>query len=70
MLLALAASVVHKDNFFGILGEAGGLTLLAAGLRRPGLGTLATSNPDIQAVGNWARYRGLGTQAEADDEQS
>ena len=31
---------------------------------------LTTSNLDIQAVGSWARYLGLGTQAEADDEQS
>ena len=27
-------------------------------------------NHDRQAIGSWARYRGLGTQADADDEQS
>ena len=32
-------------------------------LRYPGLSTLATTNPDIQAIGNWARYLGLGTMA-------
>ena len=32
-------------------------------LRYPGLGTLATSNPGIQAIGSWARYPGLGTLA-------
>ena len=26
---------------------------------------LTTSNPDIQAIGSWARYLDLGTQAEA-----
>ena len=31
--------------------------------RAPGPGTLATSNPEIQAIGSWARYLGLGTQA-------
>ena len=32
-------------------------------LTYPGLGTLATSNPEIQAIGSWARYLGLGTLA-------
>ena len=36
--------------------------LLAAGLT-------PTGNPDQQVIGSWARYLGLGTQAEADDEQ-
>ena len=31
---------------------------------------MTKSNPGIQALGSWARYLGLGTQAEADDEQS
>ena len=31
---------------------------------------LMTSNPKLQAIGTWARYLGLGTQAKADDEQS
>ena len=34
------------------------------------LHALTTGNPDLQAIGSWARYLGLGTQAEADDEQS
>ena len=33
-------------------------------LRYPGLGTLTTSNPDVQAIGSWARYLGLGTLAQ------
>ena len=32
--------------------------------------TKLKGNPDRQAIGSWARYLGLGTQAEADDEQS
>ena len=32
-------------------------------LRYPGLGPLATTNPEIQAIGIWARYLGLGTLA-------
>ena len=28
--------------------------------------TKLKSNPDRQAIGSWARYLGLGTQAEAD----
>ncbi len=32
--------------------------------------TKLKSNPDRQAIGSWARYLGLGTQAEADDKQS
>ena len=31
---------------------------------------LRTSNPGTQAIGNWARYLILSTQAEADDKQS
>ena len=31
---------------------------------------LTTSNPGIQAIGSWAKYLGLITKAEADDEQS
>ena len=31
---------------------------------------LTTSNPGIRAIGSWAKYLGLGTQAEADVEQS
>ena len=34
------------------------------GLSNPGLGTLATSNPGLQAIGSWARYLGLGTLAQ------
>ena len=29
-----------------------------------------TSNPEIQAIGSWVRYLGLGTLAEADDGKS
>ena len=32
--------------------------------------TKLKGNPDRQAIGSWAGYLGLGTQAEADDEQS
>ena len=32
--------------------------------------TKLKGNHDRQAIGSWARYLGLGTQAEADDEQS
>ena len=28
-----------------------------------GVGTLTPSNPDLQAIGSWARYLGLGTLA-------
>ena len=41
---------------------------LAVGFRYPGLGTLTTNNPDVQAIGSWARYLGSGTQVEVDDE--
>ena len=32
--------------------------------------TILKGNPDRQAIGVWARYLSLGTQAEADDEQA
>ena len=32
-------------------------------LRYPGLDTLTMSNPGFQAIGSWARYLSLGTQA-------
>ena len=31
------------------------------------LGDMTTSNPDRQAIGTWARYLGLGAQAEGDE---
>ena len=32
--------------------------------------TKLKGNHDRQAIGSWTRYLGLGTQAEADDEES
>ena len=32
--------------------------------------TKLKGNPDRQVIGSWARYPGLGTQAEADDKKS
>ena len=65
----------------GVQGSNGGSNVGTAGellqnLSKPimiparGPQTKLKGNHDRQAISSWARYLGLGTQAEADDEQS